>query len=186
VVGSRAFNTDAIIQRYEQRILMTVLADFILVGHQDTGSYALHTDKTGIFRASLNSFATAIANVFNRHELPRLFALNGWHLQNLPEIKPSDVDAPDLTELGAFMGAMTSAGMTFFPDPDLEEYIRRIAKLPEKSEETAMMQAQMQAQQAAQEAAYNAMTQGMAGPGGDTGFGDTLGMDGSPDQMGAM
>jgi hypothetical protein len=71
------FNTDAIIQRYEQRILMTVLADFILVGHQDTGSYALHTDKTGIFRASLNSFATAIANVFNRHELPRLFACHG-------------------------------------------------------------------------------------------------------------
>jgi hypothetical protein len=185
--GTRAFDTDSIIQRYEQRILMTVLADFILVGHQDTGSYALHTDKTGIFRASLNSFATAIANVFNRHELPRLFALNGWHLQTLPEIKPSDVDAPDLTELGAFMSAMTSAGMTFFPDPDLEEYIRRIAKLPEKSEETAMMQAQMQAQQAAQEAAYNAMTQGLSGPGGDTGFGDMLGMDnGSPDQMGAM
>lgn len=167
--GARQFDTDAIIQRYEQRILMTVLADFILVGHQDTGSYALHTDKTGIFRSSLNSFATAICNVFNRHEIPRLFALNGWELDAFPEIMPSDVDAPDLTELGAFMTAMTQSGMMFFPDPDLEEYIRRVAKLPMKSEETVMMQAQAEAQQVAQEAAYNAMNAApgpMAGPGG--------------------
>jgi hypothetical protein len=176
--GSRSFNTDQIIQRYEQRILMTVLADFILVGHQDTGSYALHTDKTGIFRSSLNSFAVAIANVLNRHELPRLFALNGWSLNALPEIKPSDVDAPDLTELGGFITQMTQAGMTFFPDPDLEEFIRSAAKLPQKSEETLMLQAQAEAQRAAQEAAYNAMQQaGLAGPAGG-GMGD---MSMSPD-----
>lgn len=165
--GSRSFNTDQVIQRYEQRILMTVLADFILVGHQDTGSYALHTDKSGIFKSSLNSFAVAIANVFNRHELPRLFALNGWVLNSLPEIKPSDVDAPDLAELGGFITQMTQAGMTFFPDPELEEFIRQAAKLPSKSEETMMLQSQAEAQRAAQEAAYNAMSQaGMSGPGG--------------------
>jgi hypothetical protein len=182
--GARNFNTDQIIQRYEQRILMTVLADFILVGHQDTGSYALHTDKTGIFRSSLNSFAVAIANVLNRYELPRLFALNGWNLRALPEIKPSDVDAPDLTELGGFIGAMTQAGMTFFPDPELEEFIRSAAKLPQKSEETIMLQAQAEAQRVAQEAAYNAMqAAGQAGPAG--GMGDAPDMAGIADE-GAM
>lgn len=144
--GARSFDTNAIIERYEQRILMTVLADFILVGHEDSGSYALHTDKTGIFRSSLNSFASAVANVFNRHEIPRLFALNGWRLTKLPEIKPSDVDAPDLTELGGFMSALTSSGMQLFPDPDLEEFLRRSAKLPPKSPETVMLQQQMQQQ----------------------------------------
>ena len=49
--GARQFDTNAIIQRYEQRILMSVLADFILVGHQAQGSYALHTDKSGTQRA---------------------------------------------------------------------------------------------------------------------------------------
>jgi hypothetical protein len=161
--GGRSFDTTQIIERYEQRILMTVLADFIMVGHEATGSYALHTDKTGIFRTSLNNFATAIANVFNRHELPRLFALNGWRLPQLPEIKPSDVDAPDLTELGSLMGQMTSAGMQLFPDPDLEEFLRRSAKLPPKSPETVMMQQQMAAQSAAMQMAQQVADQSAAG-----------------------
>ena len=38
--GTRQFDTNSIISRYEQRILMSVLADFILVGHEDTGSYS--------------------------------------------------------------------------------------------------------------------------------------------------
>jgi len=155
--GSRTFDTNAIIERYEQRILMTVLADFILVGHEGTGSYALHTDKTGIFRSSLNSFATAIANVFNRHEIPRLFALNGWKLQQLPQIKPSDVDAPDLTELGSFMAEMTQAGAQFFPDPDLENFLRKAAKLPPKSPEMQQMQDQQNAQSQAMQMAQAQM-----------------------------
>jgi hypothetical protein len=32
--GGRTFDTNSIIRRYEERMLMTVLADFILVGHQ--------------------------------------------------------------------------------------------------------------------------------------------------------
>jgi hypothetical protein len=170
--GGRQFDTNAIIERYEQRILMTVLADFILVGHEGQGSYALHTDKTGIFRSSLNSFATAIANVFNRHELPRLFALNGWRLQQLPQIKPSDVDAPDLTELGSFMTEMSQAGMQWFPDPELEDFIRKSAKLPPKSPEVQQLQDQQNAQsQAMQMAQAQMMAQAQPGseePGGDS------------------
>jgi hypothetical protein len=60
--GSRQFDTTGIIQRYEQRILMAVLADFILVGHEGTGSYSMHTDKTGIFRAALNAITKAVAD----------------------------------------------------------------------------------------------------------------------------
>jgi hypothetical protein len=66
--GSRQFNTSEIIQRHEQRILMTVLADFILVGHEGSGSYSMHLDKTGIFRTSLNIFNTLwkiIRTMFN-------------------------------------------------------------------------------------------------------------------------
>ena len=134
--GTRQFDTSGIIQRYEQRILMTVLADFILVGHESTGSYAMHTDKTGLFRTAINSFAQAIADVFNRHALPRLFALNAWKPEGLPKIIPNDVDPPDLTQLGAFMGQMAQAGVVWFPDVELEKFIRKAARLPELSEQT--------------------------------------------------
>ena len=36
--GSRQFDTNAVLGRYEQRMAMTVLADFILLGHEAVGS----------------------------------------------------------------------------------------------------------------------------------------------------
>lgn len=44
--GSRQFDTNAVINRYDTRIAMTVLADFIFLGHQQNGSWALSSDKT--------------------------------------------------------------------------------------------------------------------------------------------
>jgi hypothetical protein len=142
--GSRQLNINDAIQRYEQRIAMTVLADFILIGHEQTGSYALSVNKTGIFRTALNAWADAIADVFNRHEIPRLFDLNGWRLAHYPKIKPGQVDPPDIAELGKFIQSITGAGMQLFPDPDLEKFLRDAAKLPEKSDEAQQLQEQQQ------------------------------------------
>jgi hypothetical protein len=143
--GTRAINIDQAITRYEQRIAMTILADFILIGHEQTGSYALSVNKTGIFRTALNSWAHSIAEVFNRHEIPRLLSLNGWtHLQDYPKIVPGEVDPPDLKELGQFIQQVSGSGMVLFPDADLEDFIRQAAKLPEKSEETEWLQQQQQ------------------------------------------
>ena len=142
--GGRAFNTDGIIQRYEQRILMTVLADFILVGHEASGSYSLHTDKTGIFRTSLNSIAQNIADVLNRYAIPRLFMVNGWRPADIPKIVPSDVDSPDITQLAGFMTSMASAGVNWFPDGDLENFLRKAARLPVLDDEELEQRRQMQ------------------------------------------
>ena len=155
--GARQFDTNTIIERYEQRILMTVLADFIMVGHQDTGSYALHVDKTGIFRTALNSIVKSIAQVFNRTEIPRLFALNGWSIENLPTLVPTDVDPPDLAQLGAFIQQMSAAGMTFFPDQDLEDFLRVTAKLPPVSPEMAAERQQQANQEQAMQTAQQQM-----------------------------
>lgn len=145
--GARQFDTSSIIQRYEQRILMTVLADFIMIGHQGTGSYALHVDKTGIFRAALNAIATSIADVFNRHALPRLFEMNGWKLNELPRIVADNVDAPDLNQLSTFMSTMGGLGMEWFPDPDLEKFLRKTAGLPDLPEEKLELRREMAEQQ---------------------------------------
>jgi hypothetical protein len=132
--GARAFQTDTLIQRYEQRMLMTVLADFIMVGHDGTGTYNMHVDKTGIFKTSLNGTANSIADIFNRHAIPRLFATNGWKPKELPKIVPSDVDAPDLTQLGAFLAQTAGLGFSW-ADADMEKFIRSAAGLPELSEQ---------------------------------------------------
>lgn len=155
--GSRQFDTNSIIQRYEQRILMSVLADFILVGHEQTGSYSLHTDKTGIFRAALNAITKAIADTLNRYAVPRLFAVNGWKLDQLPRFEPTNVDPPDLAQLAAFISSTAGAGMQWFPDPELEKYVREIARLPEMTDEDVDYKRMMLEQQQAMEFAGTQM-----------------------------
>ena len=133
--GGRTFPTDNIIRRYEERMLMTVLADFIMVGHQANGSYSLHTDKTGIFRAALNTVVASIADVFNRHAIPRLVQLNGFKPEKMPKLVPGDVSAPDLGQLSSFMSAMSGMGLQWFPDPEMEKFVRDVARMPKASEE---------------------------------------------------
>ena len=155
--GSRTFDTNSLIQRYEQRILMAALADFILVGHEGTGSYAMHVDKTGIFRTALNSIADSIADVFNRYAIPRLFEINGMKLDTLPKLVPSNVDSPNLGELAQFMTSMGGLGMSWFPDPDLEEYLRNVAQLPELPEDVMEQRRIMAMHQHAIEASQSQM-----------------------------
>jgi hypothetical protein len=155
--GTRQFDTNSIIQRYEQRILMSVLADFILVGHESTGSYSMHTDKTGIFRAALNAITKAIADTLNRYAVPRLFAVNGWKLDELPRFEPTNVDPPDLAQLAGFISATASAGMQWFPDPELEKYVREIARLPEMTDEDVDYKREMYQQQQMMEYAGSQM-----------------------------
>jgi hypothetical protein len=142
--GARAFNTGQIIDRYDLAILNTVLADFIKVGHQSTGSYSLHTDKTGIFRTALNSVAQSIADTLNRHAIPRLFAMNGWRPEALPTIVPSDVDSPDIAQLAQFMSSLAGTGVTWFPDPTLENFVRDAARLPKLDEDEQEKRRQLQ------------------------------------------
>jgi hypothetical protein len=132
--GTRQFQTDALIQRYQTGILMTVLADFIKVGHENVGTYNMHADKTGIFKTALNSIAQSVADVFNRHAIPRLFAVNGWKPDELPKIVPSDVDAPDLGQLAGFLAQTAGLGFTW-NDADMETFLRKAAGLPELGEQ---------------------------------------------------
>ena len=52
--GSRQIDTDEVVRRYEQRIATSMLADFILVGQDTVGSYAMVDIKTDLFGVALD------------------------------------------------------------------------------------------------------------------------------------
>lgn len=126
----RQFDTTKIVTRYDQRIAMSVLADFILLGMDRVGSFALASSKTTLFALALGSWLDAIGEVFNRVAVPRLFQLNAFSLEALPELVHGDVENVDLTELGAFLVALTGSGAPLFPDDALEDHLRAAAGLP--------------------------------------------------------
>ena len=47
------------------------------------------------------------------------------------------MDPPNLAELAPFISTMSGLGMQWFPDPELEKFLREIAHLPELPEEVA-------------------------------------------------
>ena len=116
--------------RYDQRIAMSVLADFILIGHEKTGSFALASSKTEMFATALGAWLDAIQDVLNRYAIPRLFTLNPeFRLNALPTFQHGDVETPDLAELGAYISALSGAGI-MLTGPEIEDHLRRVAGLP--------------------------------------------------------
>lgn len=128
--GQRQFDTNAIINRYDQRIAMSVLADFILLGHQATGTQALSVSKIQLFLDSLSAWLRAISEVFNQHGVPRLMRLNGFDISKAPSINFQSPDNIDLGSLGTFIQQLAGAGAPLFPDENLEGYLREVAGLP--------------------------------------------------------
>ena len=128
--GTRQFDTTKIITRYDQRILMTTLTDFIMIGHDAQGSKALSTSKQRLFSNSLTGFLDSITAVVNRHAIPMLLRLNGMPLDDHPVLTHGKVDDTDLSEIAAYIKELSGAGFPMFPAPELEDHLLRIANMP--------------------------------------------------------
>lgn len=128
--GRRNFDTSAIITRYDVRILLTVMADFLLLGHETSGSWALSKDKTDLFSYALSAICDEITTVINRHAIPRLVALNGWALENPPTVVHAEIKAPDLAGVADYVLKLAQAGVSLFPDGGLETALLQLANLP--------------------------------------------------------
>lgn len=133
--GTRQFDTDKIIGRYNQQIAMSVLADFLMLGHENVGTQSLGNSKIELWMMAVEAIAKQIAGVVNRQAIPRLLKLNGMDTENTPKIVFGSVENIDLIALGTFLKQMVDAGL-IVPDATLEEYLRDIAKLTPIDEET--------------------------------------------------
>lgn len=132
----RQFDTNAIIERYDKRIATSVLADFIMLGQQQVGSFALADSKTKIFALAIGTYLDIICEVFNNQAIPRLIDLNGEHFKGItdyPRMTHGDIEDQDLTQFATYLKEMIASGV-IVPDEGLEEEARRVGGLPEKIE----------------------------------------------------
>lgn len=133
--GQRQFDTNAVISRYNTSIAMTVLADFLMLGHQQVGSFALSSDKTEMFSVAIGAFLDIICETFNSQGIPQLIDLNGIHFEGItdyPQLAHGEVEDVDITKLSTYIKDMTGVGI-IIPDEELEDYVRKVAKLPERT-----------------------------------------------------
>ena len=132
--GQRQFDTSTIIERYDSRIAMTCMADFILLGHQNVGSFALSSDKTKMFAMAIGSYLDIICEVFNNQAIPALIDINGDHFKGItdyPYLVHGDVEDANLEKLGDFIHKMITCG-ALLPDEGVEDFVREQAGMPER------------------------------------------------------
>lgn len=192
--GQRQFNTNDIISRYDQKIATSVMADFLLMGHQTRGgSQALGSSKIEMFFAAVAGLVKSFVETINRDLVPLICELNGIPPECQPSAYTDKPEQVDLARLGAYINALAASGMTLFPNEDLEDYLLQVAGLPEPTEETQMKQQQLKASGApmgpgaggealpGQQPGGQGMF-GAAGPGGGNGAPkpDKLGHNGGP------
>lgn len=115
------FDTDKTIQRYSTQIAQTVLADFIMLGNQSVGSYALSNNKVKMFHSAISAWLDNIADVFNKDAIPQLIELNGWDISTAPTLKYGTIDNHSIEELTEFLSKLTDSGF-LDPTPELRDW----------------------------------------------------------------
>lgn len=130
--SSRQIDIGSTIDRYDNRIAITMLSDIILLGNQ-SGSFALADTKQSMLAASLQAQVMNIADVFNSKAVPQLFRYNNFpEITKLPQIVPGQIQTPSLKEVALLMRSM---GLDIAADQNLQNYFRYLLGMPELSEE---------------------------------------------------
>ena len=110
---------------------MSAMADFVMLGANERGSFALSQSKSVLFLKALEGYADTIAAQLNRKLLPYLWELNGMNPDDMPKIARGRIAPVDLEELGQFIQRLALSGVDLFPDEGLEKHLRDVAGLPE-------------------------------------------------------
>lgn len=129
--GSRSVSANDTIERHKLDMLMTLLCDFVKLGHEVRGTNNLAITKVDMFYAAIEGWLTSISDVLNRYGLPRIWKLNALPAATMPNFKPDMPERIDLDGLGGFIANLAKAGMPLFPDEELQAQIRGAAGLPE-------------------------------------------------------
>lgn len=123
-------DTDKVIARKNMEILITLLADFILLGHEKSGSWALADSKTAVFASAIGAWLKSIAATINRVLIPRLMTYNAIPKEAWPTMVFGDIETPDLPQIADYVAKLTGA-TAILPDGALENHLRQIAGLPQ-------------------------------------------------------
>src|SRR3989304_1748319 len=130
--GTKAINFHETITRYEQRMAMVGLAQFIHLGMNQVGARALGESSTDFFTLGVMGWVNSIEETIHRYGTERLFRLNAWPgLTGYPRIKHESVTRISIGEIADYINKLVGVGV-IVPEPELEKHVRALADLPEK------------------------------------------------------
>ena len=99
--GIKAYDTSAIIARYDTQILISMFADLLQLGNNSMGSFALASSKSNLIAMAIEYRLKEIRDVLNFDLIPQTFRLNGWDDKDYPTFEFGDLDEVDIGEFAS-------------------------------------------------------------------------------------
>lgn len=128
--GSRLIDTDKVVKRYQADIGRSLLADFLLLGNNDRGSFAMSDSKIDMFKETMESFIDIVAETTTKEVLQDICFLNGYSVKQCPILRPKEISKEDLDKLSRYVTALANIGIQL-TDDETQINLRRRGKLPE-------------------------------------------------------
>jgi len=135
ITGQKAHDTDKIINRYTREILTCLFADFLALGQQGGGSFALGETKVSIIEMGIQAKLDEIKNQLNHQLVRTLWEQNGWDTTIMPEFTYGNVSKESLDEVSKFI-QRTAAVSTFPRNRDTINWVMKQADIPYRVPDT--------------------------------------------------
>lgn len=136
--GRRQLDLEGLQMFYNREIAIALMFEFALLGQEERGSYAMHSDKTSMFTLAVNSILDAIAEHMERYPIPVLRALNPRYMNaRIPRVRHSDIEEVAIKDFAQAVSQLINAG-GIIPDRGLDRALRRRVQLPEAEGEEAL------------------------------------------------
>jgi len=129
--SSKVQDTDMVVSRYEKRMLMTALAQFLFLGMDNIGALATFEGGMSFFNVAVNAVADIIAETFTKFAAGRLLELNGMPTDGI-QLEHTAVGD---TDVDALSNALQRVAPLLTWTADDEVALREMLRLPEKAPE---------------------------------------------------
>lgn len=110
VSGTKTYDIDKIIERYNKEIETALYADFRTVGQSGGGSFALSDSKIAIAKLIIESKLDEIKDVLNHQLIPRLFEWNEWETEVYPYFDYGSIIEETLDEFSKALQRAAATG----------------------------------------------------------------------------
>lgn len=135
--GQRQFDTVDIINRWDKRIALTMLAQFMMLGMERVGSFALVKALADIWFTAIDGYVRSIEATLNQSAVRELFSLNPeFKGIELPKIKGTRINIPDLADLSKMLDVVSKNGLVDLTDVEIQNTLLRALRFPATHEST--------------------------------------------------
>ena len=127
--GTRQFDTSGIINRYNKVISLSMLSQFLMLGMERVGSYALVKSISDLWYTAVDGWVKSMEETIDKHAVEEMFKLNPQFAGvDRPRLKASRVNMQPLDDLTKFLDVIRN--LVDLSDPDIQNALLRAARLP--------------------------------------------------------